>query len=486
MSATLLFTLFAIYFGMLMLVTTLAGRKARSNEAFFLGNRQSPWWVVAIGMVGSSISGVSFISVPGMVGGIGFTYMQTVVGFFFGYIVVAKLLLPLYYKLQITSIYSYLNQRLGVRSYKTGASFFLLSKLIGASARLYVVALVLQTLVLNQWHVPFPLTVTVIVLLIWLYTFRSGMKSIVWTDTVQALVMMAALGLITYELYTRLRGSGSLTLGTFTEHPAFRLFEFSDWFSKQHFVKQFFSGIFIVIVMTGLDQDMMQKNLSCKSLSDAQKNMYWYGFAFIPINFLFLLLGLMLIMFASQKGITLPAGPDQILPFLVSSHLGVTVQVLFFLGVLSAAFNSADSAIIALTTSFSVDILGVENKSRASAEKTRRWIHVAISVLFIAVILLFNRVNNKSVIDAIYIIASYSYGPLLGMFAFGLFTNRAVNDKLAPYIAILSPLICYALSEITQLYFGYKFGYELLMLNGFITFAGLWLSGSVPQKFAPR
>jgi len=475
MSPISILLILMLYFGILMLVSVITSKKNTGNDAFFLGNRQSPWWVVAIGMVGASISGVSFVSVPGMVGKIDFTYMQTVFGFFFGYLIIARVLLPLYYKLNLTSIYTYLEQRFGKRAYKTGASFFLLSKTVGAAARLYVVALILQTLVFDAWNIPFVFTVTGIILLIWLYTFRSGIKTIVWTDTLQTIIMVAALVLIIVELMQQLGLNTSELRAAIVETQHSRIFVFDDWHSKQHFVKQFFSGIFIAVVMTGLDQDMMQKNLSCRNLKDAQKNMYWYGFSFIPVNLLFLILGAMLLTFATQLNVAVPVSADEILPFFASNYLGKTVLVLFVTGMIAAAFSSADSALTALTTSFSVDILGIQHKDKIKAQGTRKWIHIGISVLFILIIIVFKAINNKSIIDTIYILVSYTYGPLLGLYSFGLFTKLKTNDKAIPYIAVLSPIVCGILNHSAKTFWGYAFGYELLMLNGFLTFAGLWI-----------
>lgn len=475
MSGTIILVIIAVYFSLLLLISFLVSRNGADNDAFFLGNRKSPWWVVAIGMVGSSISGVSFVSVPGMVRSIDFSYMQTVFGFFFGYLIIANVLLPLYYRLNLTSIYTYLEQRFGKNAYKTGASFFLLSKTIGAAARLYVVALILQTVVFDAWNIPFVVTVCAIILLIWLYTYKSGIKTIVWTDTLQAIIMIAALILLVVQVAGQLNTeSGSLFTSIFENKHA-RIFVFDDWHSKQNFFKQFFSGIFIAIVMTGLDQDMMQKNLTCRNLKDAKKNMYWYGISFVPVNLLFLVLGVMLLMLADQNSIILPEKSDQILPLFATNYLGQSVLVLFVVGIIAAAFSSADSALAALTTSFSVDILGVQHDEAIVATRKRRQIHIAISALFVLIILAFDAINNKSVIDAIYVIASYTYGPLLGLFSFGLFTKFKSKDKLIPYIAIISPVFCYFLSIFFDNYFNYKFGYELLMINGLLTFAGLWL-----------
>lgn len=475
MTSSTILIIILVYFSVLILISLFVSKKSTDNEAFFLGNRKSPWWLIAIGMVGTSISGVSFVSVPGMVKTIDFTYMQTVIGFFFGYLVIARVLLPLYYKLNLTTIYTYLEARFGKYAYKTGASFFLLSKTIGASARLYVVALILQTIVFDTWHIPFTLTVCVTILLIWVYTFQSGIKTIVWTDTIQTIIMIACLVLLVVEVSNQINLSGNDLFNTLINSDKTRIFVFDDWHTKQNFFKQFFSGIFIAIVMTGLDQDMMQKNLTCRSLKDAQKNMYWYGVSFIPVNLLFLLLGAMLLMLATQNNIVLPLQSDQILPLFATTYLGNTVLILFVLGIIAAAFSSADSALAALTTSFSVDIIGVQHQDKIRAKRNRMIIHVCISILFALIILIFRAVNNKSVIDAIYIIVSYTYGPLLGLYTFGLFTKRVANDKMIPIIAILSPFICYFLNVFAQQNLHYSFGYELLMLNAIITFSGIWI-----------
>lgn len=480
MSAVSVLLIIIAYFFVLWLISFLVGRKQTDNAAFFLGNKNSPWWLVAIGMVGSSVSGVSFISVPGWVRSIDFTYMQTVFGFFFGYIVVANVLLPLYYKLNLTSIYTYLNGRFGKHSYKTGASFFMLSKMVGAAARLYVVVLILHNLVFQHWNVPFGVTVCGFVFLIWLYTFRSGIKTIVWTDMIQTLIMILALVLIVYQTIKHI----DLNVGEITNQlihsDTTRIFVFDDWHSKQNFFKQFFSGIFIVIVMTGLDQDMMQKNLSCRNLPEAKKNMYWYGISFIPVNFLFLLLGALLLMLASQNNIQLPILSDEILPMFATQYLGQTVFVLFIIGLIAAAFSSADSALTALATSFSVDILGIEKEEKNKAKQIRIITHIGMCMLFVLLILGFKAIGNQTIIDTIYTIVSYTYGPLLGMYTYGLFTKRQANDKLVPYIAITSPVICGLLNYISTTYWNYSFGYELLMLNGFLTFICMY--ATAPQK----
>ncbi len=475
---TILFII-AVYFGLLLFIAWLTGRKSSSNDAFFTGNRQSPWYIVSIGMIGTSLSGVTFVSVPGMVRSIDMTYMQTVFGFFVGYIIIAHILLPLYYKLKLTSIYSYLKDRIGHRGYKTGASFFLLSKSIGAAARLYLVVLILQHYVFDAFNIPFAVTVILSILLVWIYTFRSGIKTIIWTDTIQAICLIAMLVVIIWQVKDALGMSFVEMSTSVANNPHFRIFEFNDWNSSQHFAKQFFSGIFITIVMTGLDQDMMQKNLSCRNLKEAQKNMYTYGFAFTPVNFLFLVLGILLLIVAEQKQIALPELSDDILPmFCTSGILGNSILIFFTIGIIAAAFSSADSALTALTTSFCIDILDIQNDSEKQAKRKRLMIHIAISIVFALIILVIKEVNNRSIIDAIYMIASYTYGPLLGMFIFGLFTKRLVKDKFVPYICIISPVISFGINYVVENTTDYIFGYEILMINAAITFFGMWLTSS--------
>jgi Na+/proline symporter len=475
MSSWIILCVIAVYFGVLLFIARVTGgRKNATNEAFFLANREAPWYIVSVGMIGSSLSGVTFVSVPGLVRGTDMTYMQMVAGFFFGYVVIAKVLLPLYYRLNLTSIYSYLKGRIGLRGYRTGASFFLLSKAIGAAVRLYLVVLILQTYVFDQWHVPFVVTVAASVFLIWLYTYRSGIRTIIRTDTLQALCLLGMLIVMIWQAKERMGLDTGEMIRTIAESPHFRLVEWNDWGSRQHFVKQFLSGIFITIVMTGLDQDMMQKNLSCRSLKDAQKNMYVYGFAFTPVNFLFLCLGILLITFASLQHIELPASSDDILPFFCTSGIwGHSILIFFTTGIIAAAFSSADSALTALTTSFCVDILDIERKDAAQAKRIRQRVHLLAAVLFVLIVLIIRAVNNRSLIDAIYTVASYTYGPLLGLFAFGLFTKRTPDDRYVPCVCILAPLICMAMEHIVFRSTGYRFGYEILILNGAITFAGL-------------
>ncbi|MDD6590995.1 MAG: sodium:solute symporter [Prevotella sp.] len=464
----MLLTVF-VYFALLMLVSRLTSRRS-DNDAFYRGNRHSPWYVVAFGMIGASISGITFVSVPGMVANADMTYMQTCLGFILGYFAVAVILLPVYYKHNLTTIYSFLQKRLGNRSYRTGATFFLLSKMTGAAARFYVVCFILHRFVFADMGVPFALTAVAMVALIWLYTRRSGIKTLVWTDSLQTLCMFAALVLIIYNVVDDMGMSVGEAVRAIVADSHSRMFVFDDWMSRQNFWKQFLSGIFIVIVMTGLDQDMMQKNLTCKSLADAKKDMCTYGFAFVPANLLFLALGVLLMMMLGRYGMQMPAKGDDLLPmFAASGMLGNGVVVLFTIGIVAASFSSADSALTAMTTSFCVDMCG-----KPDDERLRKRVHVCMAVAFILCVLLFELVNSQSVLDAIYTLCGYTYGPLLGLFAYALITKRGVNDRAVPAIAVASPVICFAADWLTSHYTSYRFGYELLMLNGLLTFIGLW------------
>jgi len=471
-----------VYFSILLIVSFFTGTKS-SNRTFFTGDRKSPWFVVSFGMIGASLSGVTFVSVPGMVGTLDMTYLQTVMGFVVGYIIIAQVLLPLYYKLHLTSIYTYLKKRFGVHSYKTGASFFLLARTIGAAVRMYLVAEILQKFVFDPWGIPFFFNVAGTLLLIFLYTYRSGIKTIIWTDTLQTFCMIAMLGLIIWQVATKLNLNADNLLSTITNNEHARIFEFDDWRSKQYFFKQFISGIFITIVMTGLDQDMMQKNLTCKNLKEAQKNMYVYGFAFLPVNLLFLVLGLLLLVMAQQFQIILPPTGDAILPlFATSGILGNLVPFFFTIGIIAASFASADSALAALTTSFCIDIIDINKYHGAKAKKLRILSQLIITALFIIIIFMFREFNSKNIIDAIYTIASYTYGPLLGLFAFGMYTHYRIRDKLAPLICVASPFIAYATDYFVSRFTGYKFGYEILLINGLITFTGLKLISNGNQR----
>ena len=463
------------YFAVLFGISHLTSRKA-NNNMFYRANRKAPWYMVAFGMIGASISGVTFVSVPGMVLTSQMTYLQMCLGFIVGYLVIAFVLLPLYYRLQLTSIYTYLGQRLGNRSYQTGAWFFLLSKMVGASVRFYVVCIILQQFVFEPAGIPFIINVVGMVLLIWLYTRRGGIGTLVFTDTFQTTCLFTALVLIILEAIGQLHLSVGEAVNTIANSEMSRIFVFDDWVSPHNFWKQFLSGAFIAIVMTGLDQDMMQKNLTCKTLRDAQKDMCTYGVAFVPANLLFLALGILLTM---NLGTELKG--DELLPTFVQGtstiHSSLFTIHLFVLGIVAASFSSADSALTSLTTSYCVDI-----RRQPDNELLRKRMHVVMCGIFVLFILLFRAVNSTSLIDAVYILASYTYGPLLGLFTFGLFTKKWHNDRLVPYICIASPLICYALDIATQHIWNYRFGYELLMLNGLLTFVGLWLTAEKKQK----
>ena len=450
------------YFVVLFGISHLTSRKA-NNDMFYRANRKAPWYMVAFGMIGASISGVTFVSVPGMVLTSQMTYLQMCLGFIVGYLVIAFVLLPLYYRLQLTSIYTYLGQRLGNRSYQTGAWFFLLSKMVGASVRFYVVCIILQQFVFEPAGISFIVNVVGMVLLIWLYTRRGGIGTLVFTDTFQTICLFTALVLIILEAVDQLHLSVGEAVSAIADSEMSRIFVFDNWVSPQNFWKQFLSGAFIAIVMTGLDQDMMQKNLTCKTLKDAQKDMCTYGVAFVPANLLFLALGILLTMTlrTELKG-------DELLPTFVQ---GTYAVYLFVLGIVAASFSSADSALTSLTTCFCVDI-----RRQPDNELLRKRMHVMMCFIFVLFILLFRAVNSTSLIDAVYTLASYTYGPLLGLFAFGLFTHQQPKDRLVPYICIASPLICYVLNIATQHIWNYRFGYELLMLNGLLTFMGLWLT----------
>ena len=471
------------YFAALLLIARTTGRQGSSSAAFFKGENRSPWYVVSFGMIGASISGVTFVSVPGMVRGLDMTYMQTVFGFFFGYMAVAHILLPLYYKLRLTSIYSYLGSRIGEHAYRTGSFFFLLSRMLGTAAKLYLVCLILHTYVFQNLPVPFWMIAVGSVALVWIYTHKSGIRTIVWTDTLQTFCLIAALILIIYFTVKQLGMDFGGIVQTLQDSEHSRIFVFDDWVSKQNFFKQFFSGIFIVIVMTGLDQDMMQKNLTCRNLQEAQKNMYCYGFSFIPLNFLFLSLGILLLALASHMHLDLPATSNDILPmFAAQGYLGQPVLILFAIGMIAAAFSNSDSALTAMTTSVCIDFLRTDTDDEETARRKRNKVHLCLSALLAFFICLVEQLHSQSVLDAIYIIASYTYGPLLGMFAFGLFTRRSTRDRAVPFIAVLSPVICYAIHVWTMKETGYKFGYELLMLNGTLTFAGLWIMSIKTNK----
>lgn len=462
------------YFLVLIGISWLTSRKADS-QSFFTGNRKSPWYLVAFGMVGATLSGVTFISVPGEVGNSAFSYLQFIFGNIVGFWIVAAVLLPLYYQLNLVSIYTFLEQRFGLNSHKTGSFFFLISKLIGAAFRLFLVAGVLQIAFFDAFDIPFAVTVTVTIGLIWVYTFRGGIKTIVWTDTLQTLFLVSAV-IFTIVAISKSMGWNAATLVKEIASDSNSQIFFWDWRSGNNFFKQFFAGMFITIVIVGMDQDMMQKNLTCKNLKDAQKNMVVFSLSFLFTVFLFLSLGALLYIYAENKGITIPESTDDLYPLLALHYFGMPVAVAFLLGIIAAAYSSADSALTALTTSFSVDFLKIEKYDEQKRQKIKRWSHLMFSVLLILVILLFKAINNESIVVAVFRVAGYTYGPILGLFVFGMYSKRKVKDKWVPFVAVISPVICYFISNYSEVLFnGYQFGFELLILNGLITMGGLWL-----------
>ena len=467
------------YFVLLVLISRATAGKADAS-AFFTGDKQSPWYLVAFGMIGASLSGVTFISVPGWVQDTQFTYMQMVLGYLAGYLFIATVLMPLYYKLNLISIYQYLEQRFGYWSYKTGAFFFLLSRTIGAAFRLFLVAGVLQIAIFDQYGIPFAVSVFITIFLIWVYTFRGGIKTIVWTDTLQTLFMLTAVGtcivIITQDMNVSVGSLKSLI----ADSEYGRIWDW-NWLSSQNFYKQFFSGAFIAIVMTGLDQDMMQKNLTCKTIGEAKKNMFWFSITLVFANLMFLTLGALLFIYAGNNGIAIPARTDDLFPLLALNHLGSFAGITFLLGITAAAYSSADSALTALTTSFCVDFLGYNTEK--DDRKTRIKVHLMFSMLLFLVILVFRAVNDQSVIAAVFTAAGYTYGPLLGLYAFGLFTKKSVKDRWVPVVAVLSPVLSDLLSTFSiELLNGYQFGFELLIVNGLFTFVGLLIIQRSSEK----
>jgi SSS family transporter len=465
----------AIYTLVLFGVTWLTSRGA-SNETYFVGNRSSRWYLVAYGMIGASLSGVTFMSVPGDVETKQFAYFQMVLGYFFGYLVIAYVLLPLYYKLNLTSIYSYLQKRFGNYSYKTGAFFFIISRVVGASFRMYIVINVLQEFVFKHWGLPFWLTTTIFVALIIIYTFEGGVKTIVWTDTLQTTFMLTSLVLSVILISKFFNFGFSDLFHSVSDSPMSKIFNW-DWHSPLFFPKAFFGGMFITIAMTGLDQEMMQKNISCKTLKDAQKNMMSFSAIIIVVNLLFLSLGVLLFSFALKNGIAV-GNSDNLFPTIALNFLGPVCALFFVIGLISAAYPSADGALTALTASFCIDFLGFNKPGKfedARKKKNTRYIvHISFAILLLLVIVVFKEINDESVLRKLFTVASYTYGPLLGLFAFGILTKRQTKENLVPFIALISPVICFFLSSYSKEWFGgYVFGNELLIINGLITFTGL-------------
>lgn len=463
------------YFGLLILISSLISKKDEGNDAFFKANKNSPWYLVAFGMIGASLSGVTFISVPGKVEASQFVYFQLVLGYIVGYFVIGTVLLPLYYRLNLTSIYAYLGDRFGRNSYKTGAWFFIISRTVGSNLRLMLVADVLQTIVFDKLNVPYWITVTVTILLIWVYTNKSGIKTIIWTDTLQTLFMLIAVVFCIVTVSQDLGLNITNISGFIADSDLSKTFFFENPSLPSYFWKQFLSGAFIAIVMTGLDQDMMQKNLTCRSLKDAQKNMFWFTIVLTFVNFLFLVMGLLFTEYALKYNID--AHKDQLFPILANEYLGIGVAFFFILGLIAAAYSSADSALTSLTTSFSIDILEIEKKYDSVKQVViRKQIHKMFVLVSVVVILGFKYfVEDASIIDKVLKFAGFTYGPLLGLYSFGLFTKWNVKDKWVPTVAITAVLSSIILNLFSESWFGFAFGFEILIVNGLLTFLGLML-----------
>ncbi|TWO34425.1 sodium:solute symporter [Seonamhaeicola sediminis] len=481
MSATQILLLIAVYFIVLLVISYFTG-KNDNNDDFFKAGKQSPWYIVAFGMVGASLSGVTFISVPGWIEGSQFSYFQVVLGYMFGYIIVAYVLLPIYYTLNVTSIYEYLLERFGIVSHKTGAFFFFISRVLGAAFRLYLVAIVLQQFVFDAWNIPFEITVVISILLIWIYTNKGGIKTIVWTDTLQTLFMILAVILSIYFINKSLDWNFGEFLASSELKSYSKVFITDSFLERNHFIKSFLGGMFITICMTGLDQDMMQKNLTCKSLKDAQKNMISFSIVLVVVTFLFMLLGALLYIYANKHNITIPLmdgkpKTDLLFPEIaLNSGLGITLAITFMLGLIAAAYSSADSALTSLTTSFCVDFLNINKKPKNLQKHIRKKTHVGMSVLLVIVIIIFKYVLNSNVIDSLLTVAGYTYGPLLGLFAFGIFTKYQVKDRYVWIVALCSVVLITIIGSIpSEQLGGYVLGYELLPINGLLTFVGLIL-----------
>jgi SSS family transporter len=474
MSSLQLFSFVIGYFVLLLSVAWYTSRNS-NNDSFFIGNRNSNWMLVAFGMIGTSLSGVTFVSVPGTVGGSGFAYFQVVIGYLLGYIIIAFVLLPLYYKMNLTSIYNYLQHRFGMFSYKTGALFFILSRVLGATARLYLVINVLHLFILKDMHVPFSVTTLVILLMILLYTFEGGVKTIVFTDTLQTTFMLLGLVVCIVFIMNNIGHTFSSTLNELSGKGLTRIFN-TDVNNGGFFLKQIIGGMFITVTMTGLDQEMMQKNISVKNLKDSQKNILTFSIILLVVNFLFLLMGGLLYIYGSLKGINVPA--DDLFPTIALNYMPATVSVIFVIGLISALFPSADGALTALTSSFCIDLLGMKRRDDWDEKIKRRkrlTIHFIFTLIFFIMVMVFKVIDNKSIINVILSLAGYTYGPLLGLFAFGILTKRKVQDGIAvSVICLLSPFISFVMWKFSKLLFGgYQIGIELLVINGLLTFLGL-------------
>lgn len=475
MSPGLIFGIFLVYTLVIFSVSWITSRNA-DNQSFFIGNHKSPWFVVAYGMIGASLSGVTFISIPGWVGSTQFTYFAIVLGYIFGYAIISLVLLPIYYKLNLTSIYTYLFDRFGNYAYKTGAIFFLISRIIGASFRMFLVVSVLQVFVFDHFGIPFWVTVIFFIFIIQLYTRKGGIKTIIWTDTLQTTFMLAAVVITIGLILNQMDMSLSSMIQTVWNSEISNIVV-TDIDSKQNFLKLFLSGIFITVVMTGLDQDMMQKNLSCKNLKDARKNMTTLSLILVPVNLVFLFLGAVLYLYAAKFNVQLPELSDHLFPLIAFNYLGIVAGVVFIIGLISAAYSSADSALTALTTSFSIDIMEYDKKygdNEDLLKKKRQTVHLLMSLVIIFVIVIFGIINNQAVISQLFTLAGYTYGPLLGLYAFGLFTKMRVKDRFIPVVAIIAPVLSWLISNYSASMFnGYEIGFELLIINGILTFLGL-------------
>ncbi len=482
MSPLLVVTVMVVYFAVLIIISLITSKGA-TTDTFFTANRQSPWYLVAFGMIGASLSGITFVSVPGNVGKTNFAYFQVVLGYIVGYAVIMLVLMPLYYRLNLVSIYTYLEQRFDRWSYKTGAFFFLLSRTVGSSLRLCLSATVLQIFLFDAWNVPFYITVIITIFLIWIYTFRGGIKTIVWTDTFQTTFLVSSVVICVYLIADRLGLSLTQMIETVNANPLSRVFYFDDINSTLFFPKQFFGGAFIAIAMTGLDQDLMQKNLTCRNLPDAQKNMFWLTASIVVVNLLFLTLGALLYIYSASRGLALPGASDELFPRMALNEFGLVASVFFLLGIIASSYASADSALAALTTSFCIDFLDFKHKPEEIKRRQKNIVHVGFSLVFLIIILAFKELNERTLIDAVLNVAGYTYGPLLGLFSFGILTRRSVADRWVPAVCLIAPFLSYVLSANSTAWFnGYVFSYEILLVNALITMAGLWLISKRPAE----
>lgn len=475
MTPILVVSILVIYFAVLILISIITSRGA-DTTTFFTANRQSPWYLVAFGMIGSSLSGVTFISVPGNVGTVGFGYFQIVLGYLLGYWVIIGVLMPLYYRLNLISIYTYFEKRFNFWSYKTGAFFFIISRTLGSALRLYLAATVLQLFLFDAWGVPFFITVATTLVLIWVYTIRGGIKTIVYTDAFQTFFLVTAVCVAVWQISDDLGMSFPQMIDAIQESKYSKMFYFDDPNSPMFFFKQFIGGALITITMTGMDQEIMQKNLTCKTLGDAQKNMFWFSIILVIVNLLFLTLGALLFLYSDQNNIPIPAKTDDLFPMLALNEFSLVVGIFFLLGITASSYASADSALAGLTTSFCIDFLNFKDKPENVKRRQKFMVHLGFSLLFLIIIVIFREISEDSVIDAVLGIATYTYGPLLGLFIFGIFTNLQVKDRLVPLVCVIAPLICYLLSLYSkEILGGYQIGLEVLLLNGMITFLGLAL-----------